>query len=1645
MFLRDNKSSITLASLLIILFLAPVISPIISATGETSARAAPDFTVVSFTLDGAGSVQEGGQTFVENNTHVARIVVGNSGSDTGSVIVTLVHRGSPTAGETIVGSVSINSLASSTIASPVAIAWTASPGDLQTLFARVSPGASSSDSNPANDERRLDFNVSSPPFLKGNLLEHSIPQPTGGSSITRIANGIQTFNATVINEGVRDISAVFELSFEEVANPANVLTFWSGELVLSPGSLHIPAVSSNLSTTFNSGLMSGVWTLTASMIYNGTGSWTQTIQTQQMDIEFSDFIAELSTPADRTTEPGLTTSLTFIVTNNGQSLDRFSISISSVLGWEDSTGLVATSGIGPGVSDTISVPVTVPASASRSEVDTITLVLTSQNDPDPTPYTLSTSARVMAGELYQATINMPSVATLVTPGATVNFSASITNTGNIPGTFTLSSGLSVDANGWEISLSTNNTPIINETEDLSFEVYVTVPPIQMPLDLSEYNRAGDVLNLWVQAVPVNGGLPAISSSPVEVRPVIVVDPGLDGQHIQLGVDNVTAAQLGTGVDIPMPLEVQVRHNLDGSLPNTVDATLVADNISFAPLNSGGFSESTRWNATASPGTFTGLDLGDVGVASLGIQGPRGDYPLAGTVTISVTATPTLNGPAIPNVLVSPVSREMTIGVPSVQGAEILDVGPFDVPLGVEESLLLAFANTGNDLTSYRLSILDDLPDGWKTSINTNSAGSNIISDLPADVADFSPEGNTGNAHITDFTLKVTTDPFAPAYTIQPINIKIEDRDTGLLIGVETVNIRVGPYINATLTPTNQTVPINASQMETPLTRVYVTNTGNAPATYSIWLDDSQAGDVEFTLETPNEILIAPGFEDSIKVRMSAAAEADSDSFYMATVWVSTDTGVNLSANIVANVSEQRSLDIDAPSQMGVLPGQEQIVNFSVTNLGNLAETFNVESSVEGGWEVVPDSQTMTLIKDETLQGSVTVIVPDLDEGDGLEDGSIHNLTIRLAYPSTNITAGIANVKLVISPMFMLDVKEWPMEMEFSRQSNRTWEATIVNVGNKDVTVNLTYEIFKPGFVTYSNEWSFVSGPTELELVRNQNVSFTFDIIGEEVSPDIDLKAYLVVTVTPQDSSVEGIEYLNTTLMMSRFFKISDYTLKPPENDGALDVNMIYSHIPRGPSTSVQYEFELCEVNRLIDFTDEEYNGLDEADYPWTFTLLVEEVNGSVSSYPLPLINVDCGESSSGPDSRYTLPMTEAWNPKLITISVDMPNKPDIITEDGWELKFRLFHPTENVGYTVFDEETFKFELDVYADPTVKRVWISEGTLQEGTDSTLSAVIRNEGTAQALLFEVMADCSGSTITSSPDPVSLLGPNEEVTLKWELSTNKIDWWAQSIDGTCVVEVNAPFLSKNVEGNDRLVYEDEVYSWSPDQSSSFVAFIIFTLLSLVLGRLTGQNEKFRLFAVYSGILGLGFAFHLINVLFWGPMVLIIAALTVWRMAWNSTDEFRLIHEDYQRARKGVSTLYADHFQALADNRRQLRVILSLPLFGMLAVVIGIPPQLEMDKTNLVSLAGYVGVVTLGVWVLVSRADSLYGRLYGRLTDIEIKATRIERDLSDPARLLNDLANDGIDLSEIFDEPSENDSNVFENMNMDSILGDEEVRDDA
>ena len=343
---------------MLVLFIAPVLSPVVSATDEspsraTEARSAPDFSINSFTLSGAGSVQDGTQIHVENATHTARIVVANTGG-AGSVVVSLHHQGSPTSGIIEVASMSVGPIAGSSLSNPVQFQWTASPGLSQTLYARV---FSIEDPNPGNDEKSLAFDVaSSPPFLSGSVFDNTIPQPAGGQTNARIGNVMTPIEVLVMNSGVKPINAEFQLEFVE-ASSGTIVPISSGLTILQPGSLHIPPIASTLTANVDGTSFSGLWQLTASVVFTGPDGWTDTQQISVSNIEFSEYSATLSTPADRTTEPGLSTNLTFIITNTGAQQDSFAITISSTMGWADtSQNTESTSVFGPGSTETVQVP-----------------------------------------------------------------------------------------------------------------------------------------------------------------------------------------------------------------------------------------------------------------------------------------------------------------------------------------------------------------------------------------------------------------------------------------------------------------------------------------------------------------------------------------------------------------------------------------------------------------------------------------------------------------------------------------------------------------------------------------------------------------------------------------------------------------------------------------------------------------------------------------------------------------------------------------------------------------------------------------------------------------------------------------------------------------------------------------------------------------------------------------------------------------------------------------------------------------------------------------------------------------------------------------------------------------------------------------
>ena len=126
-------------------------------------------------------------------------------------------------------------------------------------------------------------------------------------------------------------------------------------------------------------------------------------------------------------------------------------------------------------------------------------------------------------------------------------------------------------------------------------------------------------------------------------------------------------------------------------------------------------------------------------------------------------------------------------------------------------------------------------------------------------------------------------------------------------------------------------------------------------------------------------------------------------------------------------------------------------------------------------------------------------------------------------------------------------------------------------------------------------------------------------------------------------------------------------------------------------------------------------------------------------------------------------------------------------------------------------------------------------------------------------------------------------------------------------------------------------------------------------------------------------------------------------------------MIHEDYQRARKGQNTIYREHQKELGGVRKQLTFILSMPILGYVAIVLGFPPQMNIDLMNIVTLLLMAIIPMYAIRKMLTWMDFTYAELYGSLTDTEIAVDRIDRELTDPARLMRKLARYGLEGEEI------------------------------
>ena len=220
--------------------------------------------------------------------------------------------------------------------------------------------------------------------------------------------------------------------------------------------------------------------------------------------------------------------------------------------------------------------------------------------------------------------------------------------------------------------------------------------------------------------------------------------------------------------------------------------------------------------------------------------------------------------------------------------------------------------------------------------------------------------------------------------------------------------------------------------------------------------------------------------------------------------VSANNGeIMLSSNIVANISVNNSFSIAALDEIAVTPGSEEVIDFNLTNQGNLEESIKVNFTIEGDLLLSDYSLTQTIPINQSYADQITVTIPELTSTN-LEKDS-YNLTIKVLNSKDQLYDTHV-IMLNIEPLFVVESSDWPEVMEFMPESDRTWEVTLTNTGNRDVTVSAAYTITRPGLSNFSADWQMVSPTSTIYLPQNVPVVHSFTVLGKAPKPLLSLSA-----------------------------------------------------------------------------------------------------------------------------------------------------------------------------------------------------------------------------------------------------------------------------------------------------------------------------------------------------------------------------------------------------------------------------------------------------------------------------------------------------------------------------------------------------------
>jgi len=637
---------------------------------------------------------------------------------------------------------------------------------------------------------------------------------------------------------------------------------------------------------------------------------------------------------------GNTVTFVHTITNTGQLSGLFSVirpDGSSGLpiftgtpptGWSIQSATLASSTLNPGAITTLTIVVNTPDSPTllagdypfsfrvRAVSQQGSQTFTEQSDPA----TVDT-IRVPVVRNFSF-VAQPPTSQQLTPAATVNFSYTITNTGNFTDTFSITPPTTTSPAS---SLTFNVTPAGSFTLAAGQS-----RPITLAVTASASEPVG-TYNFTVQAGVTGGSNPP---APQTASGTVQVIGG--GTPVFVGTPLVTPASVLPGDTAT--ITVTVRNGGNAAAPFDFDQTLP-----------------TGWNLISGNSTCPSPLPADNTTCTYTLQVSVPATADGGNAIVEVRAI-ARNGGQIPPAPDSTASTNVTVTVATIRD---LSFAPTPLTANGDPGEAITFThiltNTGNAADVFTLT-LSGLPVGWNATVvptTTTTLARNASTTVTVQIT--IPTGISAGTTVTAIVRATSQgNPTVSADVLDSVTVNSVDRAE--LSAGTTVNSLPGATVVLTHT---------------------LRNSGSSTIAYDLSVQSSDASWTGLSVNPATSPVLGPGSSTVITVTIPIPTSALPGTSNTITVEARANSGTTLlaAAENIIQVGALRDVEITPSRTVTALPDSTTVITHTVRNLGFTADSYTITALQGDGHSVIATPNQVDLGPGESRDIAVLLTLP----------------------------------------------------------------------------------------------------------------------------------------------------------------------------------------------------------------------------------------------------------------------------------------------------------------------------------------------------------------------------------------------------------------------------------------------------------------------------------------------------------------------------------------------------------------------------------------------------------------------------------------------------------------------------------------------